>query len=87
MYYQDRLQGAGFARVLLAGGVGVRVAEDLEQVRRSMEDRLTTPVSTVDPRAAVTIANRISASPALLDMLTPLVGLLLRDQKRAMVPA
>jgi type IV pilus assembly protein PilM len=87
MYYQDRLQGAGFARVLLAGSAGVRVAEDIEQVRRSMEDRLTTPVNSVDPRAAVTIANRISASPALLDMLTPLVGLLLRDQKRAMVPA
>jgi Tfp pilus assembly PilM family ATPase len=87
MYYQDRLQGAGFARVLLAGGAGVRVAADLEQVRQTIEDRLTAPVSTVDPRAAVTIADRISAAPALLDILTPLVGLLLRDRKAAMVPA
>jgi Tfp pilus assembly PilM family ATPase len=87
MYYQDRLQGAGFARVLLAGGAGVRVAADLDQVRQTIEDRLTAPVSTVDPRAAVTIADRISAAPALLDMLTPLVGLLLRDRKAAMVPA
>ena len=87
MYYQDRLQGAGFTRVLLAGGAGVRVASDLEQVRQTIEDRLTAPVSTVDPRAAVTIADRIKAAPALLDMLTPLVGLLLRDRKAAMVPA
>jgi Tfp pilus assembly PilM family ATPase len=87
MYYQDRLQGAGFARVLLAGGAGVRVAADLDQVRQTIEDRLTAPVSTVDPRAAVTIADRIKAAPALLDMLTPLVGLLLRDRKAAMVPA
>jgi Tfp pilus assembly PilM family ATPase len=87
MYYQDRLQGAGFARVLLAGSAGVRVAADLDQVKQSLEDRLNTAVDTVDPRAAVTIADRIAASPALLDMLTPLVGLLLRDHKPAMVPA
>jgi Tfp pilus assembly PilM family ATPase len=87
MYYQDRLQGAGFARVLLAGGTGVRVAADLDQVRRTIEERLTAPVSTVDPRTAVTIADRISAAPALLDMLTPLVGLLLRDGTAAKVPA
>src|SRR4029453_2603691 len=43
MYYQDRLQGAGFARVLLAGGAGVRVAADLAQVRQTIEDRLTAP--------------------------------------------
>jgi hypothetical protein len=86
MYYRIAW-GAGFARVLLAGGAGVRVAADLDQVRQTIEDRLTAPVSTVDPRAAVTIADRISAAPALLDMLTPLVGLLLRDRKAAMVPA
>jgi Tfp pilus assembly PilM family ATPase len=87
MYYEDRLQGAGFARVLLAGGAGARVAADLEQVRRSLEERLRTPVDTVDPRAAVSIANRIAPSPALLDMLTPLVGLLLRDRRAEAVPA
>ena len=87
MYYQDRLQGAGFARVLLAGGTGARVVADLDQVRNTLEERLTAPVTAVDPRAAVAIADRISASPALLDMLTPLVGLLLRDRTAAMVPA
>ena len=87
MYYEDRLQGAGFGRVLLAGGAGVRVAADLDQVRRSLEERLSTPVDAVDPRAAAKIADRIAPSPALLDMLTPLVGLLLRDRAGQMVPA
>ena len=87
MYYEDRLQGKGFARVLLAGGAGVRDAADLDQVRRSLEERVTTPIDTVDPRAAATIADRIAPSAALLDTLAPLVGLLLRDRKGDMVPA
>ena len=87
MYYQDRLQGAGFSRVLLAGGLGVRGGADLDQVRQTLEERLTTPVSAVDPRTAATIADRIAPSPALLDTLTPLVGLLTRDRHAAAVPA
>jgi type IV pilus assembly protein PilM len=79
MYYEDRLTGAGFPRVILAGGVGPRTAGDLDQVRRSLQDRLMTGVETVDPRAAAALTDRISAGPALLETLTPLVGLLLRD--------
>jgi len=79
MYYEDRLTGAGFARVFLAGGASGRTTTDLEQARRSLQDRLTTPIETVDPRAAAALTDRISAGPALLDTLTPLVGLLLRD--------
>jgi type IV pilus assembly protein PilM len=86
MYYEDRLQGAGFSHVLLAGGAGGRAA-DLDQVRRSLEERLTTPVDTVDPRTAATIADRIAASPALLETLAPLVGLLLRARKGEAVNA
>ncbi|MBZ5560042.1 MAG: pilus assembly protein PilM [Acidobacteriia bacterium] len=83
MYYEDRLGGTGFARVMLAGasGAGARQAGDIEQVRRSLEERLTRPVDAVDPRAAAAIADRITASPALLDTLAPLVGLLLRDRQ------
>lgn len=77
MYYEDRLRGAGFVRVVLAG-VGAR--EDLDQVRRSLEERLTTPVETIDPRTAAALTDRISAAPTLLDTLAPLVGLLLRDR-------
>jgi type IV pilus assembly protein PilM len=87
MYYEDRLGGAGFARVMLAGASAssVRLAGDLEQVRRSLEERLAQPVDTVDPRTAAAIADRITASPGLLDTLAPLVGLLLRDRQRATV--
>jgi len=79
MYYEDRLKGGGFARVILAGGG--QQAPDLDQVRRSLEERLTTPVETVDPRPAAALTDRISASPALLDTLAPLVGLLLRERE------
>jgi hypothetical protein len=87
MYYEDRLQGAGFSQVLLAGGAGARDAADIDQVRRSLEERLRTRVAAVDPRTAVTLTDRIGASPALLDTLAPLVGLLLRDHKTTAVPA
>ena len=76
MYYEDRLQGAGFSRVFLAGGGSV----DADQVRRSLEERLTTKVEPVDPRHAAALADRIVVAPHLLDALSPLVGLLLRDR-------
>src|SRR4029079_15967782 len=81
MYYEDRLQGGGFSHVLLAGGAGARDTAGVEQLRASIEDRLRTRVDAVDPRTAVTLTDRISASPALLDVLAPLVGLLLRDHQ------
>src|SRR2546425_6800803 len=54
MYYEDRLKGGGFGRVILAGAAsgGAQQAADVEEVRRSLEGRLTTSVETVDPRAA-----------------------------------
>ena len=83
MYYEDRLEGAGFGRVLLAGAAaaGARQAGDVEQLRRSLQERLATPVETVDPRAAAGLTDRIAAAPALLDTLAPLVGLLLRGRE------
>jgi hypothetical protein len=82
MYYEDRLKGAGFSRVLLSGAAsaGTSHATDLEQLRRSLEDRLRTTVEAVDPRAAASLTDRIVAAPALLDTMAPLVGLLLRDR-------
>jgi Tfp pilus assembly PilM family ATPase len=83
MYYEDRLSGGGFARVLLAGagGGGARHAGEVELVRRSLQDRLAATVDMVDPRAAVRLTDRISAGPAFLDTLAPLVGVLLRGQE------
>jgi Tfp pilus assembly PilM family ATPase len=87
MYYEDRLKGGGFGRVLVSGAAaaGAQQASSIEELRGSLEDRLKTPVETVDPRAAAALTDRIAAAPALLDTLAPLVGLLLRD--RAEVPA
>ena len=82
MYYEDRLKGGGFARVLLSGAGAAEADQtgEIDQIRRSLEERLRTPVDTVDPRAAAALTDRITAAPALLDALTPLVGLLLRDR-------
>jgi type IV pilus assembly protein PilM len=87
MYYEDRLQGRGFTRVLLAGAgqavAGARPpadALDPGQVKEQLEARLRVRVDAVDPRPAVVIADRIGASPALLDSLAPSVGLLLRER-------
>jgi|SRR5262252_3427686 len=87
MYYEDRLKGAGFVRVFLAGAgaAPLEQATDVDAARRNLEERLRTPVETVDPRAAAALTDRIAAAPALLDTLAPLVGLLLRDRDK--VPA
>jgi type IV pilus assembly protein PilM len=85
MYYEDRLKGAGFSRVILCGAAaaGAHQTGNIDQLRRSLEDRLRTPVESVDPRTAAALTDRITAAPALLDGLAPLVGLLLRDRAEA----
>lgn len=85
MYYEDRLAGGGFARAFLtgAGGPGARQSADAEELRRSLQDRLQKPIESVDARGAASLTDRITASPALLDTLAPLVGLLLRGRAAA----
>lgn len=73
MYYEDRLKGAGFLRVILSGQ-----ADDL---RAAMQERLAIQIEGADPRPAASLTDRITASPALLDALAPLVGILLRDRR------
>ena len=81
MYYEDRLNGGGFARVLIAGGA--QLPGGAESVRRGLEDRLKVSVESVDPRNAAGLQDRIGASPELLDVLAPLVGILMRDRRAA----
>ena len=85
MYYEDRLSGGGFARVFLTGaaGAGPRQAQDAVQVRNILLERLGVAIDSVDPRQAATLTDRIAAGPALLDTLTPLIGLLLRGRDAA----
>ena len=81
MYYEDRLHGGGFARVLIAGGA--RLPGGAESVRRGLEERLRIGVESVDPRHAAALVDRIGASPELLDVLAPLVGMLVREGRVA----
>jgi Tfp pilus assembly PilM family ATPase len=79
MYYQDRLSGQGFTRVLL-GGAG-RTIGAAAAARQSLEDRLATAVEPIDPTSAVTLGNRVHATPELTAALAPLMGILLRTRR------
>lgn len=79
MYYEDRLSGRGFSRVLLAGG-GSQGDRDADSLRRALEQRLGTRVDPVDTREAAALADRVSAGTDLLDALAPLVGLIARER-------
>jgi hypothetical protein len=61
MYYEDRLSGAGFGCVMLSGAstVGDAQTPDTGALRRSLEERLGTTVSPVDPRTAAALTDRI----------------------------
>jgi len=80
MYYEDRLSGAGFRRVILAGAGSPEGGHDADYLRRELEQRLGTKVDPVDPRSAATLMDRIAANTELLDALAPLVGLLARER-------
>ena len=81
MYYEDRLSGGGFARVMIAGSA--RLPGGADSIRRGLEERLRVNVEPVDPRGAAGLQDRIGASPELLDVLAPLVGMLLRERQAA----
>jgi type IV pilus assembly protein PilM len=78
MYYQDRLAGEGFSRVLI-GGVG-KAPGALDAMKRSVEARLAVTAETIDPTRAASLTDRISASPDVLATLAPLIGLLVRTR-------
>jgi type IV pilus assembly protein PilM len=79
MYHEDRLGGGRFARVIVAGAA-LRGAEQADWIRRSVEDRLSSRVESLDFTAVVPIRDRISAGPELLDVLAPSLGVLLRER-------
>ena len=81
MYYEDRLKGRGFSRVLLAGNGDVPGV--IDALRRALESRLQITVENVDPRPGAQMTDRIEASPELLARLAPAVGILLRERKAA----
>ena len=66
MYYEDRLSGTGFAKVLLSGAstIGLQPG-DVESLRKSLADRLGTTVGAVDPTAAAALTFDIPVSLAI----------------------
>lgn len=81
MYYEDRLQGAGFERVMLAGGA----AWSGESVRRGLSERLKAPVASIEPRQVASFGGTEfdDLQPAAADALLAPLGLLLRERGSA----
>lgn len=81
MYYEDRLGGGAFARVVLSGtGSGTATADE---IRRQIEERLGVRVEPLDVRTGVALRDRIAVSGETLDTLAPAAGVLLRERPRA----
>lgn len=78
MYYEDRLQGAGFERVVLAGGA----AWSGEAVRRGLSERLHAPVASIEPRQVAGFTGREfeDLQPAAADALLAPLGVLVRQR-------
>ncbi|HLG59432.1 MAG TPA: pilus assembly protein PilM [Vicinamibacterales bacterium] len=81
MYYQDRLSGRGFARILL-GGLG-RTPGAVDLARRTLEERMEASVEPIDPTQGAALTDRIHPTPELMATLSPLVGMLLRTRREA----
>ena len=64
MYYQDRLEGRGFSRILL-GGIG-RLQGEVDLARRNLESRMGTVVEPIDPTRGAALTDRIQATPELM---------------------
>jgi type IV pilus assembly protein PilM len=79
MYYEDRLGGATFARILLSGA-SARGADAGERLRRGLEERMGVKVEPLDFRGSAAMRDRIGAGTELLDALAPAVGVVLRER-------
>jgi Tfp pilus assembly PilM family ATPase len=77
MYYEDRLEGAGLRRVVLAGVDSLD--EGLQDLERVLRERLRSEVDYLDLRRAVQVTDRIDLPPGLAASLAPPVGLALRE--------
>jgi Tfp pilus assembly PilM family ATPase len=76
MYFEDRLGGTGFARVLLAGAD----SSETRLLARELEARLGVAVEAVDIRRAAAIGDRVPAPAAdVMASLAAPAGLVLRE--------
>ena len=80
MYYEDRLNGQGLARAVIAArDVGAATLGDLQALERALEQRLGKAVVAIDPRALVTIAAESATGGERAAIAAP-VGVLLRER-------
>ena len=78
MYYQDRLAGQGFARVLLGGMARMPGVADV--ARRALADHLGVAVESIEPSRAVAMPDRGQVAPDVSAAIAPLAGMLLRTR-------
>ncbi len=79
MYYEDRLAGGRFARVVVAGvgaDGGPAATSTLDGMRRQIEARLGVKTETVDPQRVARFSDRIAADATLAITIAPLLGAL-----------
>ena len=81
MYYEDRLGGGTFGRVILSGAFWAETGYD--HVRRQIEERLGVRVEPLDVRSVVALRDRIAVDGQMLDALAPAAGVLLRERPPA----
>jgi type IV pilus assembly protein PilM len=80
MYYEDRLGGQGFARVLVtARDVPAEAAADVDELYRGLSERSGDRVELLDLRGAAGLTDRIAPAPELLSALAAPVGAVLRE--------
>jgi Tfp pilus assembly PilM family ATPase len=80
MYYEDRLGGPGFSRVLvIARDVPDQLAAEVDHLYRGLAERIGDRVEALDVRGAAALADRIAPAPELLNALAAPVGLVLRE--------
>jgi Tfp pilus assembly PilM family ATPase len=80
MYYEDRLGGRGFSRVLVtARDVPDAASAEVDELYRSLTERSGDRVDVLDLRGAAGLADRIQPGPELLSALAAPVGAVLRE--------
>jgi type IV pilus assembly protein PilM len=80
MYYEDRLGGPGFSRVLVtARDVPDALVDEVDQLYRGLAERIGDRVEGLDVRGAAGLADRIQPAAELLSALAAPVGLVLRE--------
>jgi hypothetical protein len=70
----------------MLGGTG-RIVGAVDLARTSLEERLGVTVEPIDPTGVASLTDRITATPDLMDLLAPLVGMLVRTRQDAVSPS